>query len=431
MEEEQLKTEQKYTKEYACLQVRRAGKYILTFIKWMFLAALNGLVCGGAGCLFHTLIELATDFRTENSYIIYFLPIGGLVIVLLYRLFKEQNVDGTNYVIRSIRTDGKVPFGMAPAILSGTVITHLLGGSAGREGAALQLGGSLGSTLGKLFRLDDKDMHVMVLCGMSAVFSALFATPLTAVVFVMEVISVGTIYYSAIMPCIFSSVTAYLLTVLLKIEPIGYSLANVPDVTAASLLQTAAMGVLFALISIALCVTISKTHLLFNKVLKNDFVRAAAGGALIVGLTFLCGTDYNGAGMNIVNKAIADGEVFPAAFALKLVFTAITLASGFRGGEIVPTFFIGSTFGCAVAPLLGLDAGFGAALGLVAVFCGATNAPLASLFLSIELFGGAGIPFFAIACGVSYMLSGYFSLYKSQIIVYDKLKAIFTNRRTR
>ena len=209
MEEEQLKTEQKYTKEYACLQVRRAGKYILTFIKWMFLAALNGLVCGGAGCLFHTLIELATDFRTENSYIIYFLPIGGLVIVLLYRLFKEQNVDGTNYVIRSIRTDGKVPFGMAPAILSGTVITHLLGGSAGREGAALQLGGSLGSTLGKLFRLDDKDMHVMVLCGMSAVFAALFGTPLTATIFALEVISVGVLYYAALVPCLLAALCAY------------------------------------------------------------------------------------------------------------------------------------------------------------------------------------------------------------------------------
>ena len=431
MEQKKTQEKRKNAKEYAAIHLAQLGRNTLAFGKWLLLSLVVGLICGGVGCLFHMLIELATDFRTENSFMIYFLPAGGLLIVLIYQLFRQQNVDGTNHVIQSVRTDGRVPFGMAPGIVLGTVITHLLGGSAGREGAALQLGGSLGSSLGRLFRLDEKEMHVMVLCGMSAVFSALFSTPLTAVVFVIEVISVGNIYYSAIMPCIVSSVTAYLLTVLLNVAPVAYAVSGIPEMSALSLLQTAGIAVLFAMLSIVLCVVFSKTHHLCEKVLKNPYIRIAAGGAVIIGLTLLCGTDYNGAGMNIVEKAITDGTANPAAFTLKLVFTAITLGCGFKGGEIVPTFFIGATFGCIAAPFFGLSGSFGAALGLAAVFCGATNAPLASLFLSIELFGGAGLPYFAVACGISYVLSGYFSLYKTQIIVYDKLKAVFVNRRTK
>ena len=377
------------------------------------------------------LIELATDFRGEHGFIIWFLPVGGVVIVFLYRLFKLEKIGGTNYVINSIRKDGRVPFTMAPGILTGTVITHLFGGSAGREGAALQLGGSLGSSLGRIFKLDDKDMHVIVLCGMSAVFTALFGTPLTAVVFVMEVISVGVIYDSAIMPCVFSSVFTYYITLILNIHPVNYILNNIPTISPVSLIQSIALGVIFAVVSIFLCVSFSKGEALLEKVIRNDYIRAAAGGLAIALLTLLLGTDYNGSGMGIVNNAILNGIARPEAFLLKLLFTVITLGCGFKGGEIVPTFFVGATLGCTIAPLIGMDPGFGAALGLVGVFCGATNAPIASMMLSIELFGVEGLPYFIIVCSASYMLSGYFSLYKSQIIVYDKLKAVFINRNTK
>ena len=408
----------------------QASKYIITFAKWFILSVVIALVCGGAGCFFHMLIEQATGLREKYDFILYFLPLGGVAIVALYHLFRLENISGTNHVMDSTRGDGKVPFTLAPGIVISTVITHLCGGSAGREGAALQLGGSLGSALGKLFRLDKDDMHIIVLCGMSAVFTALFGTPLTAVVFVLEVISVGTIYYSAIMPCIFSSVFTYLMTDILGVHPVSYFLETVPGISALSLLQTVGLAVLFALVSILLCVSFSKGSWLFKKLIKNPYLRIIAGGAAIVLLTLLCGTDYNGAGMGIVENALINGSARPEAFILKLLFTVITLGCGYKGGEIVPTFFVGATFGCVVAPLMGMDAGFGAALGLVGVFCGATNAPIASLFLGIELFGTRGLPFFAIVCAVSFMLSGYFSLYKSQIIVFDKQKAVFINRKT-
>ena len=420
-----------FDKEFIVVKIKRIGKYITVFLKWLLLSIITALVCGGAGCLFHMLIEIATDFRSEHNFIIWFLPVGGVVIVFLYHIFKLEKIGGTNYVINSIRKDGKVPFTMAPGILTGTVLTHLLGGSAGREGAALQLGGSLGSSLGRIFKLDDKDMHVIVLCGMSAVFTALFGTPLTAVVFVMEVISVGVIYDCAIMPCVFSSVFTYYITLILNIHPVNYILNNIPAISPVSLIQSIALGVIFAVVSIFLCVSFSKGEALLEKVIRNDYIRAAAGGLAIALLTLLFGTDYNGSGMGIVNNAILNGIARPEAFLLKLLFTVITLGCGFKGGEIVPTFFVGATLGCTIAPLIGMDPGFGAALGLVGVFCGATNAPIASMMLSIELFGVEGLPYFIIVCSASYMLSGYFSLYKSQIIVYDKLKAVFINRNTK
>lgn len=412
-------------------ELKRMLQYITTFLKWTGLSVVTAAVCGGAGCLFHILVEKATGLRESYSFVLCFLPLGGLFIVFMYHIFKLEKIDGTNYVIDSIRKEGKVPFTMAPGILTATVLTHMLGGSAGREGAALQLGGSLGSTLGRLFRLDDKDMHVMVLCGMSAVFTALFGTPLTAVIFVMEVISVGVFYYSAIMPCVFSAVLTYYLTELLSIHPVSYRLAEVPEITPVSLIQCIGLGVVFAAASILLCLSFSKGEGLLHKAIKNDYIRAAAGGLAIVALTLVFGTDYNGAGSAIIDNAILNGAARPEAFILKILFTVITLGCGFKGGEIVPTFFIGATLGCTIAPLIGVDPGFGAALGLVGVFCGATNAPLASMVLSIELFGVGGLPFYAIICSTCFMLSGYFSLYKSQIIVYDKLKAVFINRNTK
>ena len=422
----------KFDKDMFKADAKNAAWYIVVFLKWILLSIAVAIVCGGVGILFHTLIEKATELRTEHNFILYFLPLGGVIIVFLYHIFKLQDIDGTNYVIRAVRKDGYVPFTMAPGILIATVLTHMLGGSAGREGAALQLGGSLGSSLGKIFRLDKDDMHVMVLCGMCSVFTALFGTPLTAVVFVMEVISVGIFYYSAIMPCVFTSVFTYFLTVLLNIHPISYILSTVPIIDPLNLLKITGLGIVFAVMSIVFCLSLSKGGKLIHKALKNEYLRAIVGGAAVIGLTLLLNTtDYNGAGMNVVDNAILNGTARPEAFILKLLFTVITLECGFKGGEIVPTFFIGATLGCTVAPLIGMDPGFGAALGLIGVFCGCTNAPLASIMLSIELFGMEGLPYFAIVVVTAFMLSGYFSLYKSQIIVYDKLKAIFVNRNTR
>ena len=400
--------------------------YLITFIKWVAIAVATG-TCGGiVGSFFHKSVEYVTEIRIANEWIIFALPFGGLIIVYLYKLFKLDSNIGTNLIIDSIRTDGKVPIAMAPLIFVSTVITHLFGGSAGREGAALQLGGSIGSQIGNMLKLDEKDMHAITLCGMSGVFAALFGTPLTATFFAMEVISVGIIYYSSFIPCIVSSIVAYKISLLFGLEPVYFNLKIIPAISASSVIKVTVLGALCAIVSIVFCESLHKTSRFVKKYIKNEYLRIALGGLVIVILTMMLrNTDYNGTGMNIISKAI-NGEAKYEAFFLKIIFTAITISVGYKGGEIVPTFFIGSTFGCVAAKFLGIDPGFGAAIGLIALFCGVVNTLISSIILSIELFGADGVILFSIACGVSYMLSGYYSLY-SQKIVYSKLKAEYIN----
>lgn len=401
--------------------------YLITFIKWVAIAVATG-TCGGiVGSFFHKSVEYVTEIRIANEWIIFALPFGGLIIVYLYKLFKLDSNIGTNLIIDSIRTDGKVPIAMAPLIFVSTVITHLFGGSAGREGAALQLGGSIGSQIGNMLKLDEKDMHAITLCGMSGVFAALFGTPLTATFFAMEVISVGIIYYSSFIPCIVSSIVAYKISLLFGLEPVYFNLKIIPAISASSVIKVTVLGALCAIVSIVFCESLHKTSRFVKKYIKNEYLRIALGGLVIVILTMMLrNTDYNGTGMNIISKAI-NGEAKYEAFFLKIIFTAITIGVGYKGGEIVPTFFIGSTFGCIAAKFLGIDPGFGAAIGLIALFCGVVNTLISSIILSIELFGADGVILFSIACGVSYMLSGYYSLYSSQKIVYSKLKAEYIN----
>lgn len=323
-----------------------------------------------------------------------------------------------------------MPFRMAPLIFITTVITHLFGGSAGREGAALQIGGSLGASIGKLIKMDDSDKHIMTLCGMSAVFAALFGTPVTAALFSVEVISIGILYYSALVPCILSATISYAITEKFHITPTYFILNQVPEMSLATGIRVIILSVAAAVLSILFCMSMQVIGKTFKKYLKNQYLRILVGGVLLVLLTLAvrC-NDYNGAGMNIIEQAI-HGTAKPEAFILKLLFTCITIGCGFRGGEIVPSFFIGATFGCTLGGWIGLDPGFGAAMGLVCLFCGVVNCPLASLVLSIELFGASGILLFAIGCSVSYMLSGYYSLYSEQKIIYSKLRPHYVNLYT-
>ena len=262
---------------------------------------------------------------------------------------------------------------------------------------------------------------------MSGVFATLFGTPLTATFFAMEVISVGIIYYSSFIPCIVSSIVAYKISLLFGLEPVYFNLKIIPAISASSVIKVTVLGALCAIVSIVFCESLHKTSRFVKKYIKNEYLRIALGGLVIVILTMMLrNTDYNGTGMNIISKAI-NGEAKYEAFFLKIIFTAITISVGYKGGEIVPTFFIGSTFGCVAAKFLGIDPGFGAAIGLIALFCGVVNTLISSIILSIELFGADGVILFSIACGVSYMLSGYYSLYSSQKIVYSKLKAEYIN----
>lgn len=405
-----------------------ACQYVKTFLKWAFIASLTGIIGGMIGSLFSYCIKEANVLQNNLWFLVLLMPLGGLIIVFLYKLFKVENDMGTNCVIESVRNKNNVPYAMAPLIFISSVITHLTGGSSGREGAALQLGGSLGTAVGRIFRLDESDMHIALMCGMSGLFSSLFGTPIAASFFALEVISVGVAYYSALVPCLTSAVVAYFISLGLGGSPFKFDIdKHIPQLDWISLIQVIGLAALCAVVSIIFCVAMKKTHHYAKTLLKNDYIRIATGGLIVIVLTFIVGChDYNGAGSHIIVNAIG-GEAKPEAFLLKILFTCATIGFGYKGGEIVPTLFIGSTFGCVIAPLLGLDPCFGAAIGMICLFCGVVNCPVASIFLSVEIFGTQGFILFAVGCGVSYMLSGYYGLYSSQKILYSKLKAEFIN----
>lgn len=411
---------------------RKALHHCMRFLKWSAVALVCGLFVGGISTLFSFLMSCATDFREKNDYVLLFLPLGGIVTVFLYSVFRYKNDKGTNLVLSTIHAKSEMPFKMAPLIFITTIITHLFGGSAGREGAALQLGGSLGNQLGRWLRFDDADKRVVVLCGMSAAFSAVFGTPMAAVVFSLEVGSVGVMYYAALVPCVFSSLIASYFSAFFGLKESAFLPLTFPSLTILNALEMVGLSALCAVLSIAFIVFLRQTGDLFRRYLKNPYLRIFLAGSVIVLLSLLLQTrDYNGAGIGVIARAVNEGEAVPYAFLLKMLFTAITIEAGYRGGEIVPSFFIGATFGCTFGHLIGFSPSVCAAVGLISLFCGVTNCPITSLLISFELFGDGGIYYYLIAVAVSYFLSGYYGLYQDQTIVYSKYRTRFLNRKTR
>ena len=401
---------------------------ISAFIKWFLISVFIGLTVGTVGVGFHYSIDFVTELRHEHPWLIYLLPLGGLVIVLLYHLCKKDDDKGTNFILSAIRQKNKISVLTAPLIFVTSTITHLLGGSSGREGAALQLGGSIAYNFGKVFRLDEKDKKIITMCGMSAAFSALFGTPVTAAVFAIEVVNVGVMHFSAIVPCAVSAIVGTKLAQILGVAPTAFLLSGIPELDWLSISKVSVLSILCAILSVIFCVTMHKTEKLYSKFFPNRYVRVVVGGVLVILLTLIVRThDYNGAGMDIVAKAIA-GEAQYEAFILKIIFTALTLSAGYKGGEIVPVFFTGSTFGNVAGKLLGLSPSFGAGIGLVSLFCGVTNCPISSIILSVELFGAEGLVFFLLSCAFSYLLSGYHGLYSGQKIIYSKIKPEYIDR---
>ena len=398
--------------------------YIKTFLKWALLGALLGAIGGALGAVFHHALHFVTHVRAEHTWLVFLLPVGGVLSVLLYRVLKLQGNKGTNEIIDATLDGHSVSPLVAPGIFLAAAITHLFGGSAGREGAALQLGGSTASLLAKLFRLGGEDRKVMVMAGMSAVFAGLFGTPLTAMLFCMEFESVGTVFTPALLPCFLAAYIASRVSGVLGVHAETYLLGKAFSITLGNFWQYLILAVLVSLLGISMCWIFHKAEHLAAHHLKNPFLRIAVGGAVITVLTLLVGDHrFNGAGMDMALKAVG-GEADWYSFALKLIFTAVTLAAGFQGGEIVPTFCIGATFGCMAGSLLGLDPGMAAALGLVGLFCCATNSPLASIVLSLEMFGSTNVYLFAFVCVICFVLSGHSGLYASQIIQFSKSSAV-------
>lgn len=390
------------------------------FLKWLLISIVTGITVGFVGVLFFYSIKGVTDFRKSHSWIIWLLPLGGIAIVQLYKAMGFPKDKGTNLVLLSARDGEKMGFKNTICIFISSVITHLLGGSSGREGAALQIGGSMGSQFGRILKLDDDDRKIITMCGMSACFSAIFGTPVTATIFSAEICLVGSLQYSAIVPCIISAISAMKVAEFFKVTDFELFI-NAPEYSLLNYGKIIILGILCAVVSCIFCGA-SQIASHFYKKIKNQNLRIVTGGIIVAVLTFATGTfDYNGAGGEIIEKAFT-GDSRPEAFIMKILFTALTLGAGFKGGEIVPVFFTGSTFGSLMAGILGLDYSIGAGVGMVAVFCGVTNCPLSSIILSVELFGGSGFGFCAIACCISFMLSGYMSLYTAQQFMYSKIK---------
>ena len=411
------------------MKIMRIFLYAGVFVKWIIIASITGVLGGFIGVAFNKSISYVTDLHQQYPALLFLMPVLGLLIVLMYDKAKLSGDGGTNLILHSIRHLKGVPIIIAPMIFISTVLTHLVGGSAGREGAALQLGGSIGAQVGRIFRLSQKDMNVAVMCGMGALFSALFGTPLTAAFFAMEVIAVGVLYYSAFVPCVVSSLVAYAISYLFKGFTLPYNPPKVPRLSLISMLQTGGLAILCAFISILFCLIMKYTKEGLTKLFKNPYIRMLCGGVIFIALAMIFGDEYTGLGAKTIVIAVNEGHAKYYDFILKMIFTAVTMAIGFKGGEIVPTLFIGSTFGCAIGAHLGLDPTFGAAVGIVAVFCGVVNCPIASILLSIELFGGEGTAFYVVAVCISYMLSGYYSIYSSQRFAYSKLRAEYVNMK--
>ncbi|MDE6852223.1 MAG: chloride channel protein [Lachnospiraceae bacterium] len=401
------------------------------FLRWGIFSALTGLIVGVFSTLFAECLFFVTEFRVKNPWLICFLPLAGVVIVFLYQIFHYKHDRGTNLVLSTIHAETELPFRMAPLIFLSTLITHLFGGSAGREGAALQLGGSIGNQLGRWFRFDEKDRRIVVMCGMSAAFSAIFGTPLAAAFFSMEVVSVGVMYYAALVPCVFASLIASKFAINMGINPDSFLILQMPKFHFVPSVKVILLALCCALLSVVFCMILHSVGDLYQKKLKNPYLRIVFSSFLIIGLTLILRTnDYMGAGIPLIEKAIG-GQTGPATFFWKIVFTALTLGAGFKGGEIVPSFCVGATFGCLFGQLAGLSPSLCAALGMVAVFCGVTNCPVSSLLIAFELFGYEAVPYFMIAVSVSYLMSGYYGLYHDQTIVYSKYKTEYINRKTR
>ena len=421
----------KRLKEHLYYYGARISRDISNLIKWLVLAVITGCIVGAASTLFSFTLKAVTSYRKAHEWIFLLLPLSGLVIVFLYeKLGKEDG--GTNQVLSTVRSRDDVPILSAPLIFITTALTHLTGGSAGREGAAIQLGGSIANQLGRWIHLDEEDRHVIVMCGMSAAFSALFGTPMAAAVFALEVVSVGVMYYAALMPCMIASLIASGFAAGMGVTPESFHVTDIPALTVETGLKMGVIALGCAVVSIMFCIALNGAAGLYGRWFKNKYVRVAVSACLVIVVTFILRTnEYMGAGAELIEKAVENGQADTFAFFWKMVLTALTMRAGFRGGEIVPSFCIGATFGCVMGNLMGISPSICAACGMAAVFCGVTNCPITSILIAFEMFGFKGVSFYLIAVSISYAASGYYGLYKDQTIVYSKYKAKYVNRHTR
>lgn len=404
------------------------NKNILYFIRWTAISIVMGTVCGLIGTAFGYGVIYAQRLFKTHSFMLYLMPVVGVLIVLLHQMFHELGNRGTNLILESISSDERIPMATLPCIFISTILSQAVGASAGKEGAALQIGGCIGNYFGDVFHMDERDKKVMIMSGMSGCFGAIFGTPLAAAMFGIEVISIGVAYYAALVPCVFASFIGAQISGALGLHGESFQILHIPEFSLVPALYTVGLGLACALLSVCFCILLHETQHLYKNKIGNVYVRILVAAGLSIALAFIFGRDYCGAGFNLVEKAV-DGESAYLGFLLKMIFTAVALGGGFKGGEIVPTLAVGASFGCTFGLLTGFEPSLCAAAGMLATFVGVTNCPIATMFLGFELFGFEAMPYFAVAVAISFTLSGYYGLYSGQKFTYSKTKAEFINRK--
>lgn len=384
--------------------------------QWIWLGAAVGVACGAASALFLVLLERATDFRRSHEYIVYTLPLAGIVIGLVYERWGKPIKGGNNLVLDTIHENTpQIPFRMAPMVLIGTVLTHVFGGSAGREGTAVQMGASLADEIAHRLRVTKDTRRQLLAAGIAGGFGSVFGTPIAGAIFGMEVVGIGRISYDALLPALVASVVGDFVTRALGVVHTPYPQIRHVDLTPLVLAKLCVIGVAMAFATIAFVeLTHRLKHFLEAKVTRLP-LRMFIGGAAIVVMWKLIGTsDYLGLGVPMIVQSFTDPNLPWFAFAAKLVFTAVTLSAGFLGGEVTPLFFVGATLGSVLARLLGLPTELGAGLGIAAVFGAAANTPVALSVMAVELLGSPAFPHVMIVAVIAFLLSGHRGIYPAQ-----------------
>lgn len=396
---------------------------LVTLGQWLFLGSIVGMLCGTASAAFLWLLDRATDYRSAHESIVFALPVAGLVLGLLLERFGQPIKAGNNLIIDTLHDDGpEVPLRMAPMVLLGTIATHLFGGSAGREGTAVQMGASLTDWVSHRFGVSAPVRRQLLAAGVAGGFGSVFGTPIAGAVFGLEFVVLGRLEYRALVPALIASVVGDLTTRALGIEHTRYPIVASVPLTPELLVKWLVFAAVVALVTTAF---IELTHFLKSrgeKLLTSLPLRMALGGLVVVGLWKLVGTsDYLGLGVPTIVRAFSDPSLPVSVFALKLLFTAITIGAGFIGGEVTPLFFVGAALGSVLARVLGIPIELGAGVGLAAVFAAASNAPLALSIMAMELLGAGVFPHVAIVCVLAYLFTGHRSIYPSQRLLFGKL----------
>lgn len=377
----------------------------------IILFVVMGSLCGVIGSAFSKSVGFVTAFRENHGWMLFLLPIAGIITVWLCRWLKTEGV-GTTEVFSSAENGKPLPLWLFPAVFVSTVLTHLCGGSAGKEGSALQIGGGISALVSKVFKVDEKTRNTLVLSGMAALFSAVFSTPIAAAVFAVEAVRIKKMRIFNVFPCLLSSFLAYAVSLLLKIKPERFRVGTIPEIEFFMILKVLLIAAAAAVVGVIFCQSLHYFHKGFARLISNGYIRIFIGAVIVVLLSVLIGSnDYNGSSAEGITRIFETGKVRFEAFALKLLLTVITMGCGFKGGEIIPSLFIGAALGGAISAVLGLSVPFGAAVGMAALFCSVTKCPFATFFLCLELFGFKTAGFIVLAVLISLICSGKFSLY--------------------